>query len=118
MNTRVVLRLLFLSFCYLLVPVGGNAQTTVRIAFNGFGGVAPLYLGQEAGIFKKQNLNLELIFIPGGAVFLEGLFGERLDLFIKGGPPRFKSLFHGGRVKNIYGVAQHLPYTVRVKSGL
>ena len=58
------------------------AQTTVRIAFNGFGGVAPLYLGQETGIFKKQGLNLELVFIPGGSLSLQALIGKSLDLLM------------------------------------
>jgi len=29
--------------------------TTIRMAFKGFGGVAPLYLGQETGIFKSKD---------------------------------------------------------------
>ena len=40
--------------------------TTVRVGFNGFFGAAPLYLAQDAGIFRKQNINLEMIFIAGG----------------------------------------------------
>ena len=33
------------------------AQTTnVRVAFNGFGGIAPIYLGQDAGIFRSRDL--------------------------------------------------------------
>src|SRR5215471_1714918 len=72
MSIRRLFQFLFLCFyCVVLLPVGVSAQTTLRIAFNGFGGVAPLYLGQEAGIFKKQNLNLELIFIPGGSLSLQ-----------------------------------------------
>ena len=118
MNTRAVLRLLFLSFCYLLVPVGGNAQTTVRIAFNGFGGVAPLYLGQEAGIFKKQNLNLELIFIPGGSLSLQALIGKSLDLLMTGGPPVINAYLQGARIKIISGVTNLLPYTFVVTAGI
>src|SRR5262245_44391256 len=118
MNTRAVLRLLFLSFCYLLVPVGGNAQTTVRIAFNGFGGVAPLYLGQEVGIFKKQNLNLELIFIPGGSLSLQALIGKSLDLLMTGGPPVINAYLQGARIKIISGVTNLLPYTFVVTAGI
>src|SRR5262249_11335564 len=118
MNTRAVLRLLFLSFCYLLVPVGGNAQTTVRIAFNGFGGVAPLYLGQEAGSFKKQNLNLELIFIPGGSLSLQALIGKSLDLLMTGGPPVINAYLQGARIKIISGVTNLLPYTFVVTAGI
>ncbi len=51
----------FLSLPLMRCEVFAQA-TSVRIAFNGFGGVAPLYLGQDAGILKKQNLTLEMIF--------------------------------------------------------
>ena len=51
----------------------------MRVAFNGFGGIAPIYLGQDAGIFKKQNLNLEMIFIPGGSLSLQALIGKSLE---------------------------------------
>jgi hypothetical protein len=43
----------------------------LRIAFNGFGGTAPMFLGQDVGIFKKHNLNVEMIFIAGGSMGLE-----------------------------------------------
>src|SRR6266478_313747 len=67
----------------LLLPRGLSAQlTTVRIAFNGFGGVAPLYLGNDAGIFKQQGLNLEMVFIPGGSLSLQALIGRSLDLLL------------------------------------
>src|SRR5437879_12931851 len=72
----------------LLLPRGLSAQlTTVRIAFNGFGGVAPLYLGNDAGIFKQQGLNLEMVFIPGGSLSLQALIGRSLDLLLTGGAP-------------------------------
>jgi len=32
-----------------------HAQTTIRIVFNGFGGVAPLYLGQETGSSRTTD---------------------------------------------------------------
>ena len=73
-------------FTLLLLPRGLSAQlTTVRIAFNGFGGVAPLYLGNDAGIFKQQGLNLEMVFIPGGSLSLQALIGRSLDLLLTGG---------------------------------
>ena len=88
------------------------AQTTnVRIAFNGFGGVAPLYLGQDAGIFKKQNLALEMIFIPGGSLSLQALIGKSLDLLMTGGPPVVNAYLQGAKIKIIGGVINLLPYT-------
>jgi len=94
------------------------AQTTVRIAFNGFGGVAPLYLGQETGIFKKQGLNLELVFIPGGSLSLQALIGKSLDLLMTGGPPVVNASLQGAKIKIIAGVINLLPYTFVVTSGI
>ena len=120
MNIKALRRLLFLSFCCLLAPVRLSAQTTnVRIAFNGLGGgVAPLYLGDDAGIFKKQGLNLELVFIPGGSLSLQALIGKSLDLLLTGGPPVLNAYLQGAKIKIIGGVVNLLPYTFVVTTGI
>jgi sulfonate transport system substrate-binding protein len=112
------LRSLFLFLCWMLAPVGANAQTTVRIAFNGFGGTPPLYLGQEAGIFKKQGLNLEMVLIPGGSLSLQALIGKSLDLLMTGGPPVLNAHLQGAKIKIIGGVTNLLPYTFVVTGGI
>src|SRR5215469_8770136 len=120
MNIKALRRLLFLSFCCLLAPVRLSAQTTnVRIAFNGLGGgVAPIYLGDDAGIFKKQGLNLELVFIPGGSLSLQALIGKSLDLLLPGGPPVLNAYLQGAKIKIIGGVVNLLPYTFVVTTGI
>jgi NitT/TauT family transport system substrate-binding protein len=96
-----------------------SAQTTtVRIAFNGFGGVAPLYLGQDAGIFRKQNLVLQMIFVPGGSVSLQALIGKSLDLLLTGGPPVVNAVLQGAKIKIIAGVTNLLPYTFVAAGGI
>jgi len=106
-------------FTLLLLPRGLSAQlTTVRIAFNGFGGVAPLYLGNDAGIFKQQGLNLEMVFIPGGSLSLQALIGRSLDLLLTGGPPVANAYLQGAKIKIIGGVTNLLPYTFVVATGL
>jgi NitT/TauT family transport system substrate-binding protein len=103
----------------MLVSVRGYAQTTnVRIAFNGFGGVAPLYLGEEVGIFKKQGLNLELVFIPGGSLSLQALIGKSLDLLMTGGPPVVNAYLQGAKIKIIAGITNVLPYRFVVTTGI
>jgi len=119
MNIKALLCLVFLSFCCLLAPVGVSAQTTnVRIAFNGFGGVVPLYMGDDAGVFKKQGLNLELVFIPGGSVSLQALIGKSLDLLLTGGPPVVNAYLQGAKIKIIGGVVNLLPYMFVVTTGI
>ena len=111
--------ILGIIFTLLLLPRGLSAQlTTVRIAFNGFGGIAPLYLGNDAGIFKQQGLNLEMVFIPGGSLSLQALIGRSLDLLLTGGPPVANAYLQGAKIKIIGGVTNLLPYTFVVATGL
>jgi len=95
------------------------AQTTnLRIAFNGYGGTLPLFLGQDAGIFKKQNLQLEMIFIPGGSLSLQALIGKSLELLLTGGPPVVNAYLQGAKIKIIGGMTNLLPYTFVAVGGI
>ena len=119
MIERKSLVLVFLVISLICSSALAFAQTTnVRIAFNGFGGVAPLYLGQDAGIFKKQNLSLEMIFIPGGSLSLQALIGKSLDLLMTGGPPVVNAVLQGAKIKIIGGVTNLLPYTFVAVGGI
>jgi ABC-type nitrate/sulfonate/bicarbonate transport system substrate-binding protein len=119
MNIKPFLRLLFLAFCCLLAPIGAGAQSSnIRIAFNGFGGIAPLYLGQDVGIFKKHGLNLEMIFIPGGSLSLQALIGKSLDLLMTGGPPVVNAYLQGAKIKIIGGATNLLPYMFVATGGI
>jgi NitT/TauT family transport system substrate-binding protein len=118
MNSRRSI-ILGIILALVLLPRGLSAQlTTVRTAFNGFGGIAPLYLGNDAGIFKKQGLNLEMVFIPGGSLSLQALIGRSLDLLLTGGPPVANAYLQGAKIKIIGGVTNLLPYTFVVATGL
>jgi ABC-type nitrate/sulfonate/bicarbonate transport system substrate-binding protein len=119
MKIKAQLSLLFVFFCCLFAPISAGAQTTsIRIAFNGFGGMTPFYLGQDVGIFKKQGLTLEMIFIPGGSLSLQALIGRSLDLLMTGGPPVVNAYLQGARIKIIAGMTNLLPYTFVVTGGV
>ena len=103
----------------LLGSASAHAQSSnVRIAFNGFGGIAPIYLGQDAGIFKKHALSPELIFIPGGSLSLQALIGKSLDVLMTGGPPVVNAYLQGAKIKIIGGVVNLLPYTFIATGGI
>jgi NitT/TauT family transport system substrate-binding protein len=113
----------FASVVLVGLIIGGGEQswaqtTNVRIAFNGFGGIAPLYLGQDVGIFKKQGVNLEMIFIPGGSLSLQALIGKSLDLLLTGGPPVVNAYLQGAKIKIIGGATNLLPYMFVATGGI
>jgi len=47
--------------------------TRVAIGISGWTGFAPLTLAKEAGIFKKNGINAELLYIPGGSVIIQSI---------------------------------------------
>jgi NitT/TauT family transport system substrate-binding protein len=119
MNIKGRLYLLVLTVCWVFVPLSSGAQATnIRIAFNGFGGMTPFYLGQDAGIFKKQGLTLEMVFIPGGSLSLQALIGRSLDLLMTGGPPVVNAYLQGAKIKIIGGATNLLPYTFVATGGV
>ena len=116
---RRILRLLFLLLGISLTPVTLRAQTAdLRMAFNGFGGTAPIYLGQDAGIFRKHGLNPQMIFIPGGSLSLQALIGKSLEVLLTGGPPVVNAYLQGAKIKIVGGVTNLLPYTFVAVGGI
>ena len=81
-----------------------------------FYGAAPLYVAQDAGIFRKHGFTLEMVFIAGGSLSTQALIGKSLDLLQTGGPPFLNAYVRGARLKIIAGVTNILPYVLITSS--
>jgi NitT/TauT family transport system substrate-binding protein len=104
------LAICFLTLAGFNAPPAAGQSTTLHIGFNGFYGAAPLYVAQDAGIFRKHGLVLEMIFIAGGSLSTQALVGKSLELLQTGGPPFLNAYVRGARLKIIGGVTNILPY--------
>jgi NitT/TauT family transport system substrate-binding protein len=112
MKRVTVLVIFVLTLCCLPAqPVAGQT-TTLHVGFNGFYGAAPLYVAQDAGIFRKHGFKLEMVFIAGGSLSTQALIGKSLDLLQTGGPPFLNAYVRGARLKIIGGVTNILPYVL------
>ena len=107
---------LFLALWWISAQPAAAQLTTLHVGFNGFYGAAPLYVAQDASIFRKHGLRLELIFIAGGSVSTQALIGKSLDLLQTGGPPFLNAYLRGARLKIIGGVTNILPYVLITSS--
>ena len=112
MNRIIVHGILVLALWWIGVQPAAAQSTTLHVGFNGFYGAAPLYVAQDAGIFRKQGLTLEMIFIAGGSLSTQALIGKSLDLLQTGGPPFLNAYLRGARLKIIGGVTNILPYVL------
>lgn len=112
MKRVIVWAILVLALWSMSAPFAAAQTTTLHIGFNGFYGAAPLYVAQDAGIFRKQGFVLELVFIAGGSLSAQALIGKSLDLLQTGGPPFLNAYLRGAKLKIIGGVTNILPYVL------
>jgi NitT/TauT family transport system substrate-binding protein len=107
---------LAVALCCLSAQRAAAQPTKLHIGFNGFYGAAPLYVAQDAGIFRKHGFTLEMVFIAGGSLSTQALIGKSLDLLQTGGPPFLNAFVRGARLKIIGGVTNILPYVLITSS--
>lgn len=95
--------------------------TTIRIAHNGFSSEMPIYVGKDAGIFVKHGINVEPIFIVGGATTIQALIGKSLDLLMGGATPMLAAVINGAQLKIVGGMINRMPFALlaqpEIKSG-
>ena len=66
-------RLLLTTVATLLFANSATAQT-IKVPYVSISGFqAPLYLGERAGLFKKNQLDAQLIYMPGGSLIVQTL---------------------------------------------
>src|SRR5262245_52772852 len=64
----------------LLVTAIATAQT-LKIPYVSISGFqAPLYLGERAGLFKKNQLEAQLIYMPGGSLIVQTLLSNEVGV--------------------------------------
>lgn len=102
--------ILTLALWWINAAPAAAQSTTLHVGFNGFYGAAPLYVAQDAGIFRKHGFTLEMVFIAGGSLSTQALIGKSLELLQTGGPPFLSAYLRGARLKIIGGVTNILPY--------
>jgi NitT/TauT family transport system substrate-binding protein len=112
MKRVTIYAILVLALWWMSAQPAAAQYTTLHIGFNGFYGAAPLYVAQDAGIFRKHGLTLEMVFIAGGSLSTQALIGKSLDLLQTGGPPFLNAYLRGARLKIIGGVTNILPYVL------
>ena len=122
----MLIRLLCAAIVVSVATLSGHAHaaselTTIRIAHNGFSSEMPIYVGKDAGIFVKHGINVEPIFIVGGATTIQALIGKSLDLLMGGATPMLAAVMNGAQLKIVGGMINRMPFALlaqpEIKSG-
>ena len=69
----------FLSVILSFAVIGIAAAQTLKVPYVSISGFqAPLYLGERAGLFKKNQLEAQLIYMPGGSLIVQALLSNEV----------------------------------------
>ena len=111
---RVFLILLILVLTHSVA----NSQL-VRVSYVGTTGTnTPLWVTQEAGLFKKYGLSADLILISGGSTILQALLANEVSFVNIGGPPIIQARLQGANVLIIASPYSVMPYSLVVHGAI
>src|SRR5437870_13041294 len=80
----------------LLVACSSGYAQTVRTSYGGTSGYnVPLWVTQEAGLFKKHGITSELILISGDAASLQAMLANELHLTNAAGTAPIQATLQG-----------------------
>lgn len=74
----IVIGIAVIGIGYLLLPT--NEEDTLKVTINSWVGFGPLFVAQEAGIFKKYGLDVEIIKIENAPDRRAALLSDRVQI--------------------------------------
>ena len=74
----------FVAVVYLTVSLGSvDAQEKVKASYLATsGGQSPLWIANDLGFFKKHGLEVDVIYIPGGAIATQALIANEIQFIL------------------------------------
>jgi NitT/TauT family transport system substrate-binding protein len=111
-HTLVFLLTIILSF--------GNACAVkaekVRIAYSAISGVQlPLWIAQDKGLFKRQSLDTDLLYIGGGSVVVQAMLGGEVQFTRAAAPGIVQASLRGADLVMIANTVNTLVYSVMTR---
>ena len=88
--------LLLGSLFVLLSPPAALAQTKLRVGYSSVSaGQSVIWVTKEAGLFQKNGLDVELLFVPSASLMTQALIGQSLPLAITSGATAIEGQING-----------------------
>lgn len=111
---RTLLMLLVLLLPY---PIGAATKTAIplRVAYSSISGAGIVtWLAADKGLFAKNGLNVELIYVAGSQA-MQSLLGGTTVMGIQGIEPVFRVNAHGADTVMIFGIVTRPTFSIIVR---
>ena len=87
-----------------LIAAAIAAAQTLKIPYVSISGFqAPLYLGERAGLFKKNQLEAQLIYMPGGSLIVQTLLSNEVGVASLAPPSAVSAWVKGAELAIVAG---------------
>jgi NitT/TauT family transport system substrate-binding protein len=109
--------LIFLAAA-MLVVVGARSASAqrIRIAYSAISGTQlPLWVAKDKGIFKRHGLDVDLLYIGGGAVVVQAMLGGEVQLARASAPGVVSASIRGADLVMIANTVNTLVYSVMTR---
>jgi NitT/TauT family transport system substrate-binding protein len=88
----------------------------VRIAYSAVSGVQlPLWIAQDKGLFKRQGLDTDLLYIGGGSVVVQAMLGGEVQFTRASAPGIVQASLRGADLVMIANTVNTLVYSVMTR---
>ncbi|TMA68071.1 MAG: ABC transporter substrate-binding protein, partial [Deltaproteobacteria bacterium] len=107
-------------FSFVFTGIGSAAETPAKflLAYGAIGGNAmPLWIAKEQGIFRKYNLDPQLIYIIAGRAMQSMLAGD-IQFGLLGATHVTNAVTAGGDMTMLLGMEEKLNYFLNVRPGI
>ena len=102
----------FLALCLAYAPVSLHAEP-VRISYSAISWLmTPVWMAEELGLFKKHNLEAQLIYIPSSATSVQALLGGSVDVITPGSSGVVIAAARGVPVVAVAASTRRAPFTL------
>jgi NitT/TauT family transport system substrate-binding protein len=101
--------------CLVIIAVSGrlaaqDAKPITLVWSARSGSMAPVWVGEDAGIFKHYGVNSRLVFIDSGSLAVATLAGGSTDVVMVAGSPPVLAAAGGTDIVMFFSLFQGLPY--------
>ena len=104
------------ALALVLLSVQSASAERIRIAYSAISGVQlPLWIAQEKGLFKRQGLDVDFLYIGGGSVVVQAMLGGEVQLARASAPGIVQASLHGADLVMIANTVNTLVYSVMTR---
>ena len=113
---RLSFALVIVWLCYCSVPA---AAQSLKVPFAALSpNYAPLWIADQAGLFKKYGLDVQLIYISAGSVIVPAILSGQVDIANMSSAPALTAWAHGAELRAVGVTSNRLLHIIMTRSSI